>query len=434
MSDLDLVARASEHGNLVALLRSLGRGVLRLGGSSADDDTQWTPAGAPRAAWARATVTPSDLVAVGRLAAATGWDVLLTVNLGHYDPSAAADEVAVARAALGLRLLGVEIGNEPEHFVLHRLRRARAWNSRVYRTQVNAYRQAIERASPGVSIAGPDAVSLAGSLGWVLHEAAWEHPALLTAHYYPLGHCGAYVPTISALLGAGVRQGESGMLALAEHVQAQTRIPLRLDETNNVACGGLPGVSDTFASALWASDFIGRAMASQVQGMNFHGLLTDPEGYGPLVFTSSLARRSGRLSANPEFYALLLTRSLIGDRALRGRLAPAGLDGGVQPFLAPGGGLDVLAVNEAPAGTAPVRLRLPLPDGFRAATIWRLTASGSSARFGVRLAGRSVPPDGTFTAAPAPLGSSARGRRLAVSLPADSAALVTLGVATASAR
>ena len=52
MYALDLVARASEHGNLVALLRSLGRGVLRLGGSSADDDTQWTPAGAPRAAWA----------------------------------------------------------------------------------------------------------------------------------------------------------------------------------------------------------------------------------------------------------------------------------------------------------------------------------------------------------------------------------------------
>ena len=160
-ADLGLLARATERGNLVALLRSLGPGVLRLGGSSADAFAAWAPAPAARPAWATATVTPADLASLARLATATGWGVLLTVNLGHYDPAAAAAEVSAARAALGARLLAVEIGNEPEHFVGHGLRDA-TWTSRAYRVEVDAYRAAIARAAPGVALAGPDAVSLAG--------------------------------------------------------------------------------------------------------------------------------------------------------------------------------------------------------------------------------------------------------------------------------
>ena len=302
--------------------------------------------------------------------------MLLTVNLGHYDPAAAGAEVAAARAELGSRLLGVEIGNEPEHYVRHGLRSA-GWDSLLYRTQVDAYRAAIARAAAGVALAGPDSVSLAGSLGWVQREAVWQHPALLTAHYYPLGHCGSYVPTIDALLSAGVRTAESSLFALADHVQRATGIPLRVDESNNVACGGEPGVSDTFAAALWALDYLGRAMASQVQGVNLHGLPTNPGGYAPLVFASPAARLAGRLSAHPEFYALLLAERLVGDRALSGGLAAPGLDGSARAFLRPDGGLDVLAVNESTAGGKPVELHVPLPARFRGATVWRLTAPGS---------------------------------------------------------
>ncbi len=427
-ADLGLLAGATERGNLVALLRSLGPGVLRIGGSSADSFAAWTPTLGARPAWATATVTPADLAALARLAAATGWGVLLTVNLGHYDPAAAADEVRAARAALGARLLAVEIGNEPEHFIAHRLRGA-TWNSRAYRVQVDVYRAAIMRAAPAVALAGPDAVSLSGSLGWVQREATWERPALLTAHYYPLGRCGSYMPSISDLLGAGVRQAETQMLTLADRVQRRTGTPLRLDETNNVACGGQPGVSDTFASALWAADYLSRAMASDVRGVNLHGLPTNPSGYAPLAFVSPAAAAAGTLSARPEFYALLLAAHLIGDRALRGGLAPAGLDGSVRAFLRPDGGIDVLAVN---AGLGPAQLRLPLPARFAGATEWRLTAPSLSARDGVRLAGRSVAAGGTFSGAPTRLAPPAGARVLAVPLAPESAALVALRVGPGS--
>ena len=272
-------------------------------------------------------------------------------------------------------------------------------------------------------------MSLAGSLGWVQREAVWQHPALLTAHYYPLGRCGSYVPTLPALLSPGVRQAESGMLALADRVQRTTGLPLRVDEANNVACGGQPGVSDTFGAALWALDFLGRAMASQVQGINLHGLPTDPGGYAPLVFTSAGARLAGRLSANPEFYALLLAEQIVGDRALYGGPAVANLNGSVRAFRRPDGGLDVLAVDEAPTGSPAAVVRVALPPHLRDAAVWRLEAPAVTARTGVRLGGRAVSADGSFRGAPSALTVSPGARTLSVPVAADSAALITLRAA-----
>lgn len=423
-SDVGLLVRAADRGNLVALLRLVGHGVLRIGGTSADTETAWVPAGGVRPSWATATITPADLAGLARLATASGWSVLLTVNLGHYDPAAAAAEVRTARAALGSRLLGIAIANEPERFVGHHLR-GLPWNSVAYRGQIDAYRAAIERSVPGLALAGPDAVSLAGSLGWVQREATWENPALLTAHYYPLGRCGSYVPSIGDLLSDTVRRAETQMLTLAVAVERRTGLPLRLDETNNVACGGQPGVSDTFAAALWATDYLGRAMATDIRGINLHGLLTRPTGYAPLAFDSAAAARAGRLSVKPEFYALLLARHLVGDRALGESLTPPALQGSVRAYRRPDGGVDVLAVNEAAPGTAPVLVRVPLPSRLGTTIEWRLTAPGPSATTGVRLAGRLVAANGSFSGAPA-RPASTRGPALRVRLAADSALLVEL--------
>jgi hypothetical protein len=71
--------------------------------------------------------------------------------------------------------------------------------------------------------------------------------------------------------------------------------PLRIDETNNISGKGQPGVSNTFASALWAADYIARAMAAGVRGLDFHDLIDRPGAYSPLV-----ASNNG-LHANPEW-------------------------------------------------------------------------------------------------------------------------------------
>lgn len=89
LSSLSRVASYAGSGDLVTMLRSLGRGVLRFGGASADTRVAWTDGATPRPAWASSVVERADFGALGNLAAESGWRVVLTIGLAHYEPEAA---------------------------------------------------------------------------------------------------------------------------------------------------------------------------------------------------------------------------------------------------------------------------------------------------------------------------------------------------------
>ena len=176
---LPQIAATAESGNLVSLLRSLGPGVLRFGGVSADTQVAWTDAATPRPAWASRVLVARDLRRLGRLASRSGWRVLLTVGLAHYEPAAAAREVAVARAMLGRRLAAIEIGNEPDAYAQHQFR-APPWTFARYSAEVKAYRRAIASAAPSVRFAGPGVSGSQIFVTWGAGEALAQRPALLT--------------------------------------------------------------------------------------------------------------------------------------------------------------------------------------------------------------------------------------------------------------
>jgi hypothetical protein len=393
-AELAEVAHDGSRGDLVALLRSLGPGVMRFGGTTADTQVAWRRGRAPLPPWATSSVTPQDLHALGQLARATGWRVMLTVNLGHFDPAAAADEARSARRALGGALRAIEIGNEPESFPGHRLR-ARTWNIAAYLAQVDAYRRAIAAAAPGLSLAGPDAVNPRSGRRWLIAEAALR-PALLTVHQYPLGRCGKIVPTVADLLDPALGRPESSALRRLRTLARRTGIPVRVDEANNVACGGQPGVSDTFASALWALDYLVRAMGAGIEGVNLHGDFARPAGYAPLAPATPIDRAAGRLQAEPEWYALLAASQLRGDRVASVTHAPAGLPGSLTVLERPDGGEDIVVVDLASPDTRPQTVRVSLPPGFRSGTVLHLTAPSPMARSGVTLGGRAVSPSGQW--------------------------------------
>jgi len=48
-------------------------------------------------------------------------------------------------------------------------------------------------------------------------------------------------------------------------------VDMWIGEANSIACGGQWGLSDTFASALWAVDFAASAAAQGFRGVHFHG-------------------------------------------------------------------------------------------------------------------------------------------------------------------
>jgi hypothetical protein len=66
-------------------------------------------------------------------------------------------------------------------------------------------------------------------------------------------------------------------------------IPLRIDEANSVSCGGVQGVSNTFGSALWATGYLGQAMAAGAAGINLHGHPLSCTGYSPLCLPDPAA-------------------------------------------------------------------------------------------------------------------------------------------------
>lgn len=461
---LDQLARYADRGDLVRLLRSLGPGVLRFGGITADENVAWTDAATPRPAWASSVIGPAQLHAIGVLARRSGWRVLLTVGLAHYEPIAAAREVAAAHRALGPYLAAVEIGNEPNAYGSHDLREL-PWIAQGYEEEVSFYREAIAVLTPGVPIAGPD-VSGSGTFAeWGEEEALSQTPALLTGHHYPLGCAQTPAPSIEALLSAATRGREARSLRTYLSVANANRIPLRIDETNSVSCGGVAGISDTFASALWASAYITQAMAAGATGVNLQGNPVNCAGYTPLCAPDPAALAAGRLRAQPEWYALLLTRSLVGDRPLPTTItaggspvksppaegpsseSPAveGSSGESSPvaaapnlvaaaFSAPDHSLKVVLVDDEPPGTSPLALRLDVGGGLGAAHILRLTAPSQGATAGVQLAGRAVAANGSWAAPKRTQSVAPHAGILALELAPGSAVLVSISRSRATPR
>lgn len=423
------LAKYGRSGNLAKLLRSLGPGLLRFGGVSADTRVAWVDAATPRPAWASSVLEAGDLRRLRKLAVRSGWRVLLTVGLAHYDARSAAREVAAAHRALGPWLAGVEVGNEPDAYAQHHLRPL-PWTYANYNAEVSRYRRAIARLTPRVALAGP---GVSGSLifqTWGPGEADGQHPALLTGHHYPLGCRQVPGPTITALLSPHVRSLEAVSLRRYMLVSRRSSIAFRMDEANSVSCGGRAGISNAFASTLWATNYIAQVLAAGVAGINFQGNPANCLGYSPVCAPDSGRLASGDLQAQPIWYALLLTRELQGSRPLRTRLSPAsGANVAVTALRGPEGALRLVIVADEPPGSPAAEVSVHLGRGFSSASVLPLTAPSPGATSGVLLGGRAVAADGSWHQPSALRRLGVHNGVLRVKLAPSSAALVTVAPA-----
>jgi 4-amino-4-deoxy-L-arabinose transferase-like glycosyltransferase len=420
LSSLSQIARYGSSGNFTAMLRSLGPGVLRFGGVSADTRVAWTDAAMPLLTWASAGLQADEFRGLRELASRSGWHILLTIGLAHYDPRAAAREAAAASRALGGSLMGIALGNEPDAYARHGFR-SRPWTLSHYNAQVAAYRRAIERVVPGVRLLGPDVSGSRAFAAWGRDVALAEKPALLTGHHYPLGCHNMPTPTIASLLSRPIRQAEDASLHRYLSISRATNTGFRLDEANTVSCGGKAGVSDTFAATLWALDYIARAMTAGAVGINLQGNPSNCHGYTPVCASTVRHLAEGELTAQPEWYALLLCRELVGGRPVRAvaSRSPANID--VIALVNDRGKLQLVIVDDDPPGAKHVSLKLHVGRIAGAATALPLTAPSLAAQTGVRLGGQAVESDGRW---PAPAQLQSR---------PDRAGVITLDISPASA-
>jgi hypothetical protein len=419
-------------GDLVTMLRSLGKGVLRFGGVTADEDVAWSDPRTPRPPWASSVIEAANLKELAGLADESGWRVLLTIGLGHFEPQAGAREAAAAKAALGESLEAIELGNEPNAYAAHGLR-SRPWTFVQYDEQVAVYREAIEALAPGIPLAGPDTSGSSAYESWGLGEAIYQRPILLTGHHYPLGCNEQPPPSIPRLLSPQIRELEEASLRRYTFIANESEVPFRMDETNSVSCGGVPGISDTFASALWALSFMTKAMSLGVAGINFQGNPINCVGYTPLCVPTAEAAAAGELQAQPEWYALLVGRALLGERPIEQSVdSPEHTNVVVSSFQAPDGALRFVIVDDDSPADRKAAVALHVGSGFHGASVLSLTAPSPEALSGVSLGGQTVAPDGLWSQpATLPHVPNKHGV-ITVEVPPSSAALVTVSPVAAA--
>jgi len=416
------------------LVRNLTPGqqpVIRIGGVSTDH-TWYPPPGAVAPRWVQYTLTPQWLSLLHSFVARSNARMILGINFEADDPAIAAREAAALTSAVGkAHIAGLELGNEPELYAGFPWYRTTAdigvkgrsktdWTPQLFGSQFNS----IASTLPAVPLAGPTV----GSFRWIAQLGPFlranPEVRLATIHAYPLKRCRATTHvTAGELLDAASSTGLAALLEPAVRTAHAAGIPLRIAEMNSVSCGGEPGLSDTFAAALWSVDAMFAMANAGIDGVNIH---TTPFVSNHL-FTVQQAGGSWVGTVYPIYYGL----SMFAQAAPPGsRLVPvAGRRAApLRAWATTGaGGTRVVLINTS-RSKASIALRVP--GATAGATLMRLTAAGGvTATSGVRFGGESFGTQ-TSTGLPSseqadPTVSPSNGVYI-VELPAESAALLRI--------
>lgn len=316
---------SASNGTLVRACRQLcPHGVLRLGGhlsdvtrwagsapnSIAPDEAakvpsfhEWRLVDAQAASKRPATIGPDGIAALGSFLRATDWKLLYGLNLGTGTPERAAEEAAVVTKHAGGHLLAFQLGNEADLYGSEF--RDSGWDFERYWSEYQKFVKAVRARVPGAPFAGPDVATKAD---WVTQfaERAKGDVVLISSHYYAMGPAGAPGIDAQKLLRDDPRLAREMPVLLAAGKTAG--VPYRMTEGNSCYHGGQPGVSDAFASALWAADYLLRVAQAGYAGVNLH---SGGEGY-----YAPLTGEPNATKLRPEYYGMLFAQRFAGARFL----------------------------------------------------------------------------------------------------------------------
>ena len=398
----------------VQLVKTLSSaGVIRVGGNTSDYSV-FAPAKDAVSAPKATIVNSAAFRQLGTFLDATNWRLIWGLNLGGTDERQAVSEAEAVAAAVKDKLLAFEIGNEPDLFGRGTAHRAKGYNYESFLEEFRRYKAAIRTQIPDAPFAGPD---VARATDWVTRFAADEGSdlKLLTHHYYR--ECTNPSSTASKLLHADPKLGPE--LATLRAASASSKTPYRICETNSFCGGGKPGVSDTFAAALWVLDFMFLLAQAGCGGVNIE------TGVNHLGFVSSYSPigqdERGAYFATPGYYGMLAFAQA-GD----GQLIEVSCDSGganVSAYAVAGerSGFAVTVINKDESLDADVRLSIPkeLADG----QVLRLRAPSLQSKEGTTFGDSAVSASGKWAPSASELLQSRQGRG-AIVIPAGSAAVL----------
>ncbi len=291
------VLTAKNH-SYINLVRRLGpRGVIRIGGNTADY-ASFRTSGQAVSAPKGTIVNQTNLRDLSTFLDATGWKLIWSLNLGGGTEVEAVEEAQAVASAIGGKLLAFEIGNEPDLFGKGTAHRPRNYSYEDYLREYRTYKNAIRSRLPTARFAGPDA---AAATDWVTRFAADEGNdlKLLTHHYYR--ECASPTSTLDRLLHPDPKL--QPQLEKLRAASAASHLPYRICEVNSLCGGGKPGVSDTLGSALWILDYLFTMAKASASGVNIE---TGVNQLGFISWYSPIADAAkGSYLVKPDYYGML---------------------------------------------------------------------------------------------------------------------------------
>ncbi len=300
---------------------------------------------------------------------AVNWRLMYGLNFACGSAARAADEASAVNRIMGDRLIAFVIGNEDDGFGDDPFFRDQGYGFPQYIAEYEAWVKTIRASVPHAQFAGPDTDGKVDS--WVLEYARHTRgdALMLASHYYGMGPAGTPGMTAERLLRKDNHKLEAEIAGVHNAREAAGGTPYRMDEGNSCFGGGQKDVSDAYAAALWAADYVLRVACAGFAGINLHG-----GGVG--VYTPIESSDASPALARPVYYGLLFAQRFVGAR-----IAQCALDtsANVTAYQASKDGKPMVAiVNKDDAA-----VRVELPESLRDARRRDLRGASLAAKSGV---------------------------------------------------
>ncbi|KAJ6545101.1 glycoside hydrolase family 79 protein [Mycena vulgaris] len=247
-------------------------------------------------------------------------------------------------AILGDKLIGFQVGNEPDQYPLHD-HRPKTYGPADFSNEFGIVDAAL-RADPKVSVVDGKLIGPSLSGQWQPQEI-WDvdfipnHQkslAALSMSFYPANNCAKVFGGANATnvidpqtIFPSYLDHTAGQKIAAAYLSSTTlaqtfNLGFLMMETNTASCGGFPGVSNSFGSALWALDY-----GLQLAYSNFTTALLHVGGQGVYYnpFTPPPTNQSTfrSWSIGPIYYSVLAVAETFGT-SNQSRIIDLQLNGG----------------------------------------------------------------------------------------------------------
>ncbi|CAE6346593.1 unnamed protein product [Rhizoctonia solani] len=256
-------------------------------------------------------------------------EVFLGLNFMEItNPSNQVAFAAMAEEMLGSNLHGIALGNEPDLYERPgHMKRPNPYNFDQYMNEWASVSSALAT-NPAYTnhqiLMGPSTCCAASNPRWnnmALADAGYlqrfaNELKIVTVQRYPRNNCQINGVEDPQLLFADYLSHEQ----LSQHAEEYAEFsrvvqaagkPLYMFETNTAACGGFPGISDSFGAGLWAVDW-----ALKLATTNFSSTLLHVGGqndyYNPFTPPPTNQSAFRQWTTGSVYYTALITAELFG--------------------------------------------------------------------------------------------------------------------------